>query len=113
MHAENAGIIPADPFFFNGFGFHGIWEIDISTGFHGTGTENHGISDISTGNVRTIAEYQDLFGNCLDENGKSSFLRELFGRDQWNGGKTFPVQSRGHCPEQGAAINSVAPSLQR
>ena len=67
VHAEGAEIIPAGMLFFsNSFGLHGIWEIDNSTGFYGTGTENHGRSDISTGAVWMGTGYHDFFGNCLD-----------------------------------------------
>lgn len=41
-------------------------ELDISPGIYGTGMENHGKSDISTGAVGMGAGYQDFFGNCLN-----------------------------------------------
>ena len=66
VHAKGAGIFLRERFFFNNFGFHGIWEINHFTGFYGTGTENHGRSDISTGAVWMGTGYHDFFGNCLD-----------------------------------------------
>ena len=77
MHAEGARIIPAGMFFFStvlvctGFG-----KIENSTGFYGTGTENHGKSDISTGTVWMGAGYQEVFGNCWDAITGTIFARE-------------------------------------
>ena len=45
---------------------HGTWEINISTEFHGVGTENNIKSDVSTGTVWTGTGYQHFFGDCLD-----------------------------------------------
>lgn len=54
--------------FFRQFGLHGICEVEISTAFYSTGTENHGKSD--------------THGSFLDGNGKSKSVRELFERER-------------------------------
>ena len=71
-------------FFLDSFSVHRIWEIDNSTGLYGTGTENHGKTDISTGIVWVGTGNQDFHGNDLDGNGISRFLRGLVGCDHWN-----------------------------
>ena len=76
VHAEGAGIIPAGSIFFNNFGLRGIWEMENSRGFYGTGTEKHGKSDVSTGTVWMGTGYQDFFGNCLDGITGTIFARE-------------------------------------
>lgn len=73
---------------------HGIREINISTGFYGTGTENHGKSDISTGTVWTGTGNQDFLRNCLDGTTGTIFARE---REK----APLPVKSRGKFPEEG------------
>ena len=92
MHAEGARIIPAGMFFFStvlvctGFG-----KIENSTGFYGTGTENHGKSDISTGTVGMRSRERYLHGN-----GKKSISREI-----------LREISRGNFPEEDPVKNSL------
>ena len=81
-YAGKTGIIPEMCIFF-GFGVHGIWKIDRSTGCYGTRTENHGKTDIATEIVRAGMGNQDFRGNDLNENEISIFSRELVG---WNHG---------------------------
>ena len=90
VHAEAAGIIPAD--FSQQFGFARDLRNREFYGFYGTGTENHGKSDISTGTVSMATGYQDFFGNCLD----GSRERYLHG----NGKNIFPVKSWGKFPRE-------------
>ena len=66
------------------FSVDGIWEIDIFARFYGTGTENRGKTDISTGIVWMGTESQEFHGNHLRGSGKSIFVRELFGWDHGN-----------------------------
>ena len=112
MDTEDAGIIPAGMLFFQQF-----WSArDLGT------RDFHRI--LRHGN-RKPREIRRFHGNCLDGNGKSRSLRELFGREReikissgtvWTGPrerylhgngkkKTFPVQSRGNFPEQGPGNN--------
>ena len=74
VHAEAVGIVPAD--FSQQFGFARDLRNREFYGFYGTGTENHGKSDISTGTVWMGTGYQDFFGNCLDGITGTIFARE-------------------------------------
>ena len=74
VHAEAVGIVPAD--FSQQFGFARDLRNREFYGFYGTGTENHGKSDISTGTVSMATGYQDFFGNCLDGITGTIFARE-------------------------------------
>ena len=57
---------------------HGIWEIYIFAGFCGTGTENHGKTEVPTGMVWMGTGNQDFHGKYLGGIGKSIFVRDLF-----------------------------------
>lgn len=65
VHAEDAGTIAVGMYacFSFSLGWHGIWAIHISTGFHGKGTENHGKLANSTRTVwMATGYYQNFLG---------------------------------------------------
>ena len=80
MHAGHAGTIPAGIIFLwmGSFRVHGIWEIDITGGFYGTGTETTRKHTYPTGIVWMGTGNKDFHANHLGGNGKSRFLRGLF-----------------------------------
>ena len=52
------------------FDVHKNWEIDISAGFLGTGTENYGKTDICTGIVWIGTRNYDIHENHMGGNGE-------------------------------------------
>ena len=91
VHAGHAGTIPAGIIFLwmGSFRVHGIWEIDITGGFYGTGTETtrkhtypresfgwERETRISTLTIWVGTGNQDFFGDCLSGTTGAIFARE-------------------------------------